>query len=232
MDTDEGDNEEPLSLHKYLYCQADPINGVDPSGNDDIGDVLGAIDIGVTLAQISTPVSGGSIHAIVDSGNNKDHGFAYDLWALKRPYHYTNRGTTLLRKGKTIVENVAGITRFKSDVADVRRRGYSIYRISFFGHGDGGGTLGDPAKAQIGFGSNGHSRYSNAIWSADFEDLFTGIMQPDVTVNLDFCDSLNDKDTINLFRRLAPQADIWGAYGIMWGVGDYGAPVWATHYAN
>jgi RHS repeat-associated protein len=32
MDTDEGDQEDPLSLHKYLYCQEDPVDGYDPSG--------------------------------------------------------------------------------------------------------------------------------------------------------------------------------------------------------
>jgi len=32
MDSYGGDNEDPLSLHKYLYCQGSPINGVDPSG--------------------------------------------------------------------------------------------------------------------------------------------------------------------------------------------------------
>jgi hypothetical protein len=39
-DTDEGNQENPLSLHKYLYCEADPVNGTDPSGNDGIGDFL------------------------------------------------------------------------------------------------------------------------------------------------------------------------------------------------
>jgi hypothetical protein len=33
MDTSEGDNTDPLSLHKYLYCQGNPINGIDPSGH-------------------------------------------------------------------------------------------------------------------------------------------------------------------------------------------------------
>ena len=32
MDTYEGNNETPVSLHKYIYCQNDPINGFDPSG--------------------------------------------------------------------------------------------------------------------------------------------------------------------------------------------------------
>jgi RHS repeat-associated protein len=34
MDSYTGNNEDPLSLHKYLYCQADPINHTDPSGHD------------------------------------------------------------------------------------------------------------------------------------------------------------------------------------------------------
>lgn len=32
MDTYEGNKEEPLSLHKYLYCQVNPVNLTDPSG--------------------------------------------------------------------------------------------------------------------------------------------------------------------------------------------------------
>ena len=35
MDTEEGDDDNPLSLHKYLYASASPVNRIDPSGNDD-----------------------------------------------------------------------------------------------------------------------------------------------------------------------------------------------------
>jgi len=34
MDTDEGNNEDPLSLHKYCYGADNPVNQLDPSGND------------------------------------------------------------------------------------------------------------------------------------------------------------------------------------------------------
>lgn len=33
MDTYQGDDEAPLSLHKFLYVGADPTNNTDPSGN-------------------------------------------------------------------------------------------------------------------------------------------------------------------------------------------------------
>jgi hypothetical protein len=33
MDTYEGADQDPLSLHKYLYAEADPVNDTDPSGN-------------------------------------------------------------------------------------------------------------------------------------------------------------------------------------------------------
>jgi hypothetical protein len=33
MDSYEGTQEEPLTLHKYLYAHADPVNGTDPSGH-------------------------------------------------------------------------------------------------------------------------------------------------------------------------------------------------------
>jgi hypothetical protein len=39
MDEYEGDDDNPLSLHKYLYADADPVDGLDPSGNDDIGGI-------------------------------------------------------------------------------------------------------------------------------------------------------------------------------------------------
>ena len=34
MDSYEGGQSDPLSLHKYLYCHSNPFNGVDPSGHE------------------------------------------------------------------------------------------------------------------------------------------------------------------------------------------------------
>ena len=57
MDGDYWNNEDPLSLHKYLYAQDDPVDGIDPSGNDDIGDVLGAMDISAGLDALNMAVT-------------------------------------------------------------------------------------------------------------------------------------------------------------------------------
>jgi RHS repeat-associated protein len=38
MDTWEGSNRDPVSLHKYLYTSANPVNRIDPSGREDIAE--------------------------------------------------------------------------------------------------------------------------------------------------------------------------------------------------
>jgi RHS repeat-associated protein len=39
-DTTEGNNEDPLSLHKYLYAEDDSIDGIDPTGHDWLSSVI------------------------------------------------------------------------------------------------------------------------------------------------------------------------------------------------
>ncbi len=45
MDSFEGAQTDPLSLHKYLFCQSNPVNGVDPSGHS-----------GFNLASLTTSI--------------------------------------------------------------------------------------------------------------------------------------------------------------------------------
>lgn len=52
MDTFEGDNHDPLSLHKYLYAEANPVDHRDPSGNQ-IDDLAVSFAISSTLDSIS-----------------------------------------------------------------------------------------------------------------------------------------------------------------------------------
>jgi len=57
MDTFEGSQEQPLSLNKYLYCRADPVQGTDPDGHDDI-------DIGSLLTSMSIDTSINAWHQV------------------------------------------------------------------------------------------------------------------------------------------------------------------------
>jgi hypothetical protein len=52
LDTFEGSQTDPLSLHKYVYCANDPVNNVDPSGQFEfsIGGFTASISIGTYLA--------------------------------------------------------------------------------------------------------------------------------------------------------------------------------------
>ena len=54
MDTEEGDSQDPSSLHKYLYGGADPINHIDPTGNDfDLGSFAAATAVYGTIGAVS-----------------------------------------------------------------------------------------------------------------------------------------------------------------------------------
>ena len=45
MDTDEGRDLAPLSLHKYLYVYASPVGGKDPTGHEGLGELAEAGEI-------------------------------------------------------------------------------------------------------------------------------------------------------------------------------------------
>ncbi len=62
MDTYEGNRQDPLSLHKYLYCAGNPANKVDPSGHEFtlVGlSIASGIAIGLQLGYDSTVAAAG-----------------------------------------------------------------------------------------------------------------------------------------------------------------------------
>jgi RHS repeat-associated protein len=52
MDSFAGNNEDPQSLHKYLYANCDPVNGVDPSGNFTAAEILATFAVIGILAAV------------------------------------------------------------------------------------------------------------------------------------------------------------------------------------
>jgi hypothetical protein len=57
MDTSEGNQEDPLSLHKYIYGVDNPVDKIDPSGHDADDFSINIASIFGLLAQIGTPVT-------------------------------------------------------------------------------------------------------------------------------------------------------------------------------
>jgi RHS repeat-associated protein len=56
---------DPLSLHRYLYAKADPVNNVDPSGNDTIGEVSLTTTQGIYLQENNASTQVGAYSRVV-----------------------------------------------------------------------------------------------------------------------------------------------------------------------
>ena len=57
VDPYEGDPQAAVSLHRYLYANASPVNNSDPSGNIDLGEEMASIDISNTLCAFPVDAS-------------------------------------------------------------------------------------------------------------------------------------------------------------------------------
>src|SRR5208282_4234513 len=64
MDTYAGNPRDPLSLHKYLYTAANPVNHTDRSGRDfDLGTTIGTLAVQAQLYVLSVPAQIGAAFA-------------------------------------------------------------------------------------------------------------------------------------------------------------------------
>jgi RHS repeat-associated protein len=128
MDSYAGNNEDPLSLHKYLYTQDNPVNGIDPSGHDDIGDVLGAMDISASLdALLNIMTVQGALSTIAFSPSIIVK-FSVDT-SDKPPSFHADRVQNLLQ------------TQLSTEVFDNPPAGHSV-KIEVQEEGGNPGTLG------------------------------------------------------------------------------------------
>ena len=66
-----GHSDDPITMHRYLYANADPVNFVDPSGREGLASVLTSIGVGTTLAgNLSLAVTiASNVATAVQAGN-------------------------------------------------------------------------------------------------------------------------------------------------------------------
>jgi RHS repeat-associated protein len=70
MDSFAGNNHDPQSLHKYLYCHANPVNNIDPSGNFTLGEVF-------TVQKITAVLIGALAPAIITAYESAKAGLGW-----------------------------------------------------------------------------------------------------------------------------------------------------------
>jgi hypothetical protein len=57
MDTFEGDQRNPQSLHKYTYAANNPVNNIDPAGRESIGDVMAVMNLMSSFMALGAPAT-------------------------------------------------------------------------------------------------------------------------------------------------------------------------------
>jgi len=76
MDSFAGESTDPISLHKYLYASANPLNRLDPSGRFSIGEELATLDINSILSNLASlslkGFIGGAVIGGLDAGLRGD----------------------------------------------------------------------------------------------------------------------------------------------------------------
>jgi RHS repeat-associated protein len=69
LDSYSGNIYDPTSLHRYLYCNANPVKYCDPSGNTPILNQVATMTISVLLATAATASAMGIISGLYSAAN-------------------------------------------------------------------------------------------------------------------------------------------------------------------
>jgi len=135
LDPYAGNTQDPQSLHKYLYCHANPVNGIDPSGNMEfsIAGLSQSLSIGIVVFGIFTAIG---VDVFVDRGFLPDQLLNNPIVnnAMRSAYTDSHVGTPNAKEqGGTIFETSAGrfkVIRWNSGIANQIQPLYVPYGAS------------------------------------------------------------------------------------------------------
>lgn len=146
MDSWMGSDSDPITLHKYLYGNVDPVNNIDPSGNFSLSSLSTGMNIAARLIVISSPVYlTRSTYSSIDTGHARE----YDTEASN--YHFYEMETTIcvtLNAACTVDKVFEALRRFPAPGWNSSKLVNSGDRttIKFLGFSGGGvvHTVGNP----------------------------------------------------------------------------------------
>ena len=212
---------EPMTLHKYLYCHANPVNAIDPSG-----EMAGFFSLSFSITNILIGLAIALPIVAIVSG-----------WPLY-VYRFTNDAYLTITKKtlgannkKTYTIRIREVSEFESEIKKVEQSGDKIVFFEFTGHGFGDET---EAPEQRGWGliiggeKNNpggfitHYLYGNATTAGNkglivFDALRNSIVNAfasDALIELEACYSAFGNDSIaHKFKKALPNASVWGYIG-------------------
>ena len=144
MDDFEGIDQDPFSLHKYLYASSDPVNRLDAGGHDDLVETLGGtLPVSIILAAAVTVVLADAcvVYADFTGGEgpcgNKNENEGRIRFQLQLGTLYTEPGTPVVTNidppGVTILQaRTLGLQPLDISARSSVRFPYTRYQWDFF----------------------------------------------------------------------------------------------------
>jgi len=211
MDPFAGSNQDPQSLHRYLYAHCNPINRIDPAGE------MGFALTGFSIASFAvTLLIGLTIMAIVS-------GYPLYVYRFTRAAYLTiTQKTPGTGNEKTYTVKIRKSSEFESEIREIEQSGDKISFFEYVGHGLGDDGI---AKDQRGWGlSIGKGGFvtrkrpdlddTELIYFNDLKSLIINAFASDALIELEACYSAFGVDSIaHKFKKTLPNASVWGYTG-------------------
>ena len=146
MDSFEGTDEDPYSLHKYLYAHADPVNNIDPSGQLTTTELIVVTGVALNIAFLAADSA--SLAKNQASGNLRgvatdSVSVAIDMALLTIPF--TGAGGAVVRSSKGVIQ--MAVASAESAKNNIRLAWYGIRSAMMLAENSGDSSEGEAAPS-------------------------------------------------------------------------------------